>query len=169
MMGEEWPPHRAFASHVVDEGDEVALGGLDFRVESVGPAESDADSIWRLDTGDVFVGDIAYNDHHAYLADGNWRDWLVALERLERELAGATSIHVGHGDSTDATAFARQRRYVETFVEAVAAHRDAVRAGDHGPVLSAMADAGLVAHDNLLFLIDLSIEPVAAALDGETA
>lgn len=164
MMGEEWPSERVYANHLVQSGAVVSLGGVEFTVEAVGSAESDADSLWRLETGDVFAGDLAYNEHHAYLADGNWRDWLVVLERLERDLADARAVHVGHGASTSADAFARQRRYIEMFVDAVRANDDAIRTGDHRAVLSRMAES--VANDSLLFLMDLSIDPMHAAINA---
>jgi hypothetical protein len=56
------------------------------RVRSLGPGESFADTIWELDDGTVFAGDIAYNGMHAFLADGQWQRWLDATDRLEREL-----------------------------------------------------------------------------------
>jgi glyoxylase-like metal-dependent hydrolase (beta-lactamase superfamily II) len=166
LMGDEWPAERIFADRIVSDGEVVELGGVEFRVETIGPAESDADTVWRVESGDVFVGDVAYNDHHAYLADGNWVAWLEALERLERELRDATAIHVGHGDTADASVFGRQRGYVETFISAVERNLDAVSAGDHSAVLSAMA--GLVGRDDLAFLMQLSIEPVASAIRGDT-
>ena len=64
--------------------------------------------------------------------------------------------------------FGRQRRYIETFIDAVTDNVEAVGGGDHTAVLSRMAEAGLVAHEDLLFLMDLSIEPVAAVIRGET-
>jgi hypothetical protein len=56
---------------------------------------------------------------------------------------------------------AAQRRYIETFVAAVAEHADAIDAGDHAPVIAAMKE--LLPSDELLFLMELSIEPVLAA------
>jgi hypothetical protein len=57
---------------------------------------------------------------------------------------------------------ANQRRYIEAFVAAVAEHAAAIEVGDHAPVVAAMKE--LLPSDDLLFLMDLSIEPVLAAL-----
>ena len=76
MMGPEWPNRRLFPNHTVGDGDTVTLGGLTLRVRSLGPGESFADTIWELDDGTLFVGDVAYNEMHAYLADGQWSHWL---------------------------------------------------------------------------------------------
>ncbi|CAN5787810.1 N/A [soil metagenome] len=166
LMGEEWPVQRRFADVHVVPGRVARLAGLDIDVVEIGPAESHVDTLWRLDTGDVFIGDLAYHDHHAYLADGHWKHWLAALTRLESELADDCVLHVGHGASGAVSLLAAQRRYVEEFVGAIESHRDAVDAGDHQPVVDAMR--GLVTNDDLLFLMELSIAPVLATLT-ETA
>lgn len=164
MMGAEWPTTRLFPNTVVDPGAEITLGGVDLRVESVGPGESFADTLWHVDDHTVFAGDVAYNGMHAYLADGQWQAWLAALDRLD--LDPSTTLHVGHGAPAGVGLLDRQRRYVEAFVDAVRQNAAAVAAGDHEPVLAALR-----AHlptDDLLFLADLSIEPVAATL-GDSA
>jgi hypothetical protein len=42
---------------------------------------------------------------------------------------------------------------------------DAVAAGDHAPVLAAMR--AVLPNDDLLFLLDLSIDPVTATVAGK--
>jgi glyoxylase-like metal-dependent hydrolase (beta-lactamase superfamily II) len=161
LMGAEWPTERTFPDHLVEGGGEVTLGGLTFRVEEVGPGESDMDTIWWLDPATAFAGDLAYNGMHAYLADGRWQDWLSSLEALEARLDDGVTLHVGHGEPGGKALLAQQRRYIETFVAALDTHADAVAAGDHAPVLAAMQ--ALLPGDDLLFLLDLSIDPVQAA------
>jgi glyoxylase-like metal-dependent hydrolase (beta-lactamase superfamily II) len=162
MMGAEWPTTRVFPNQLVDSGDEVRLGGLTLAVEELGPGESPFDSLWRLDSSTVFAGDVAYNGMHAYLADGHWEHWLATLSRLERELPADVTFYVGHGPPGGKEVLAAQRRYIETFVAAVAEHADAIDAGDHAPVVAAMQE--LRPDDDLLFLMELSIQPVRAAL-----
>jgi glyoxylase-like metal-dependent hydrolase (beta-lactamase superfamily II) len=44
--------------------------------------------MWLLDGGDIaFVGDLAFNGTHAYLADGHTDEWLEAIDRAEEALA----------------------------------------------------------------------------------
>jgi hypothetical protein len=69
---------------------------------------------------------------------------------------------VGHGSPGGKDLLAAQRRYIETFVNAVEAHADAIDAGDHRDVIEAMQR--LLPTDSLLVLMDLSIEPTLAAL-----
>jgi glyoxylase-like metal-dependent hydrolase (beta-lactamase superfamily II) len=162
MMGAEWPPIRRFPNSLVHSGESVTLGGLTLEVEELGPGESGLDSLWRVDPSTVFAGDVTYNRMHSYLADGHWEEWLANLSRLERELPEDVTLYVGHGRAGGRELLAAQRRYIETFVAAVAKHADAVDAGDHEPVIATMKS--LLPTDELLFLMDVSIEPVAAAL-----
>ena len=165
MMGDEWPTNRLFPNQTVDSGDEVRLGGLTLEVEDLGPGESPFDSLWRLDPATVFAGDIAYNGMHAYLADGHWEDWLAMLSRLQRELPAEVSLHVGHGPPGGKELLTAQHRYVEAFVAAVDEHAAAIEAGSTAPVVAAMQE--LLPSDALLFLMELSIEPVLAALAAQ--
>ena len=162
MMGTEWPGTRRFPNQIVADGGSISLGGLELRVRSLGPGESCADTIWELDDATVFAGDLAYNDTHAYLADGQWRHWLETLERLEHELRAAATLYVGHGPPGDRELLARQRRYVNTFVDAVRRHPEAVAAGDHAPVLDELRR--VVPSEDLLFLADLSVDAVLSTV-----
>lgn len=164
MMGDEWPTERPFPDHLVADGDEVVLGGVAMTVQELGPGESHVDSIWRLDERTVFAGDVAYNGMHAYLADARWDDWLASLSRLEAELPADATLHVGHGPSAGRELLARQRRYVEAFVAAVRQHAEQIADGDHTGVLDAVR--AVIPGDDLLFLADLSIEPVLASLSA---
>ena len=162
MMGAEWPPTRVFPNQPVDSGDEVRLGGLTLEVEELGPGESHLDSLWWLDPSTVFAGDITYHGMHAYLADGHWERWLATLSRLERELPADVTLHVGHGPAGGMERLAAQRQYIETFAAAVSSHAGDIDAGDHAAVVAEMKE--LLPSDDLLFLMELSIEPVHAAL-----
>jgi glyoxylase-like metal-dependent hydrolase (beta-lactamase superfamily II) len=162
MMGDEWPTRRVFPNRILNNGDDVRLGGLTLSVRELGPGESHVDSMWQLDENTIFAGDIAYNGMHAYLADGRWREWLVTLDRVEEDLPDDVTLYVGHGPPGGKDLLAGQRRYIETFVDAVEAHAEAVDHGDHSGVIEAMKR--LLPTDSLLFLMDLSIEPTLATL-----
>ena len=164
MFGDEWPRERMFPTRIVSDGDTVDLGGTSFTVLDLGPGESPHDSIWFL--GDerrtVFLGDQVYDRKHAYLADGFFEEWLGHLDRLQRELPGDATLHVGHGGPVMPARFDEQRLYVETFV-------DAVRNADWSQPDSARATVvqrmtTLLPTDELRFLMELSIDPVAARL-----
>ena len=164
MFGDEWPRERMFPTRLVRDGERVDLGGKSFTVLDLGPGESPHDSIWFL--GDerrrVFLGDQVYDRKHAYLADGFFEGWLGHLDRLQRELPADATLHVGHGGPVTPDRFDEQRLYVETFV-------DAVRSADWSQPDNARAAivqrmTTLLPTDELRFLMELSIDPVAAGL-----
>ena len=164
VFGDEWPRELSFPSRTVSDGELLELGGVSFTVLDLGPGESPHDSIWFL--GDerrtVFLGDQVFDRKHAYLADCFFEEWLDHLERLRRELPADASLRIGHGGPVTPAHFDVQREYVETFV-------DAVRGADWSqPDLARTAViermTRLLPTDELQFLMELSIEPVAARL-----
>ena len=164
MFGDEWPRERMFPTRIVSDGDRVDLGGTSFTVLDLGPGESPHDSVWFL--GDerrtVFLGDQVYDRKHAYLADGFFEEWLGHLDRLQRELPVDATLHIGHGGPVTPARFDEQRVYIETFV-------DAVRNADWSQPDNARAAVvermtTLLPTDELRFLMELSIDPVAARL-----
>jgi glyoxylase-like metal-dependent hydrolase (beta-lactamase superfamily II) len=167
MMGDAWPDDRRFPDVIVESGATVDYGGLRFTVRDVGPAESDADSLWVLDGTTVFAGDVAYSGMHAFLADGRATEWLAVLDGLDNDLDDDVRLYVGHGEPGGKQLLRAQRDYVEAFVAAVTAAADLDPAARHDAVTARMGE--LVADDRLRFLMELSIEPVHAALDAERA
>ncbi len=163
MMGDAWPDGRRFPDVVVESGATVGYGRADGQRREIGPAESDADSLWMIDRTTVFAGDVAYNGMHAYLADGHTTEWLAALDRLATELDDDAVLYVGHGEPGGKELLRAQRAYVETFLGC--RHRGGAEldpAARHDAVTARMDE--LVADDRLRFLMELSIEPVAASL-----
>jgi glyoxylase-like metal-dependent hydrolase (beta-lactamase superfamily II) len=164
MFGDEWPKERVFPNRTVSDGETLELGGARFTVLDLGPGESPHDSIWLLgdDRRIVFLGDQVYDHKHAYLADGFYEEWLANLERLRQELPADATLHVGHGGSVTPAHFDWQREYVETFLDAVRSadwsQPDVARAA----VVERMTR--LLPTDELRFLMELSIEPVASSL-----
>ncbi len=121
LFGDEWPESATFPNRVVASDSVVELGDLRFTAWDAGPAESASETVWLLDDGSqAFVGDLAFNGTHAYLADGHTTAWLEALERAEAELGGVRQIYVGHGLPTAPGVFAEQRRYLLMVREAIA-------------------------------------------------
>jgi glyoxylase-like metal-dependent hydrolase (beta-lactamase superfamily II) len=168
MFGEEWPRGRVFPNRTVSDGETLELGDARFTVLDLGPGESPHDSVWLLgdDRRTVFLGDQAYGHKHAYLADGFYEEWLGNLERLRQELPADATLHLGHGGPVTSEQFDWQREYVETFLDAVRAadwsHPDTARAA----VVERMTR--FLPTDELQFLMELSIEPVAAKLRALT-
>ena len=164
MFGAEWPRQRMFPNRTISDGERVELGGVRFTVLDLGPGESPHDSAWVVgeERRTVFVGDQVYDRKHAYLADGFFEEWLGHLERLQQELPAEATLHLGHGGPVTPAHFDWQRQYIETFL-------DAVRGADWTRPDTAKAEVvarmtGFLPADELRFLMELSIEPVAAKL-----
>jgi glyoxylase-like metal-dependent hydrolase (beta-lactamase superfamily II) len=104
---------------VADE-ETLELGDLRFTAWDFGPCESSSETVWLLGAGDIaFVGDLAFNGTHAFLADGRTQAWLGAIERAEETLAGVRTLYVGHGPPAVPAVLAEQRRYLLMVREAV--------------------------------------------------
>ncbi len=169
LFGDEWPASATFPTRVVAPDAVVELGDLRFTAWDVGPSESASETVWLLGDGsDAFVGDLAFNGTHSYLADGHTTAWLEALERAEAELGGVRHIYVGHGAPATAGVFAEQRRYLLMVREAIA------RVAEGRPELTEL-EAGQVASlmerflpdAPLGWLVSVGASAVAAELAAE--
>jgi glyoxylase-like metal-dependent hydrolase (beta-lactamase superfamily II) len=154
MFGDEWPRQRRFPTHTVVDGEQVTLAGLTFTARDLGPGESPHDSLWLLGD-DVFSGDQFYGHMHAYLADGFHAEWLANLARLKHELPSRVRLYPGHGEAAGLEMLGWQESYIRTFMTAV--HE----CGSKQEVVDAML--AFLPTDDLRFLMELSIEPVAAS------
>ncbi len=164
MMGPEWPTRRRFPDQLVDAGDTVDIAGLRMRVTESGPGESHVDTLWWLDERTVFAGDVAYNRMHAYLFDAHYDSWLAALAALDAQLADDATLYLGHGEPADKRVLLAQQHYIETFLEVVREHIADAPQVRRAAVTDRMLT--VVPDERLLFLMQLSIEPVHAVLAG---
>jgi glyoxylase-like metal-dependent hydrolase (beta-lactamase superfamily II) len=121
MFGDEWPAGATFPNRTVADEESVTLGDLRFTAWDFGPCESESETVWLLGDGDTaFVGDLAFNGTHAYLADGHTDAWLRAIDRAEEVLAGVRTLYPGHGAPAAPSVLADQRRYLLMAREAIA-------------------------------------------------
>jgi glyoxylase-like metal-dependent hydrolase (beta-lactamase superfamily II) len=164
MFGDEWPAARTVPSRRVADGASLDFGAAQLTVIDLGPGESPGDSVWLLgdDRREVFLGDQIYDGKHAYLADGFYEEWLANIEILQRELPPDSALYVGHGGPVTTSQFDWQRAYTETFVDAV---RDADWTNREAATASVVERmTSILATDELQFLMELSIAPVATKL-----
>lgn len=164
MFGDEWPAERAFPTQLVEDGAQLAFGDIELTVRDLGPGESPHDSIWFLgeDRSEVFSGDQAYNHMHSYLADGHWEPWLANIDRLSSELPGDAVLHPGHGDPASRELLEWQRGYILRFLEAVTAADWSAPDRARSSVVEEIGR--FLDSDDLRFLMELSVEPVASKL-----
>ena len=164
MFGDEWPRERRFPNQTVSDGETISFDGVAFTLMDLGPGESPHDSVWLV--GDerqvAFVGDAAYQQMHSYLADGYWQSWLANIERLRAELSPDAELHFGHGEPTPTSPLDWQEGYINAFIEAIqdADWSDLDEARKR--VVGRMTE--YLPGGELQFLMELSVEPVAAKL-----
>jgi glyoxylase-like metal-dependent hydrolase (beta-lactamase superfamily II) len=164
MFGDEWSVDRTFPNTPIKDGERLTFDGATFTVIDLGPSESPHDSPWILgeDERTVFLGDQVYDHKHCYLADGFHEQWLANIELLRARFPSDVVFHIGHGGPVGADEFDWQRRYIETFLDAVASADWSSPEQAHAAVVARMTD--YLPTDELKFLMELSIEPIAAQL-----
>jgi glyoxylase-like metal-dependent hydrolase (beta-lactamase superfamily II) len=164
FFGEEWPANRVFPNTAIADGESVSFDDATFTVVDLGPGESPHDSLWVLGKDDkiVFLGDQIYDHKHCYLADGFHEEWLRNIETLRTRFPEDAVFHVGHGGPVGPEMWDWQREYIERFVEAVSG------ADWSKPDEAKVAVVGRMKayepSDELQFLMELSIEPIATKL-----
>lgn len=119
MFGDEWPAKRTFPTHIAADGESITIDGVTLTAHALGPAESDADTVWSADLGEgesvAFIGDVAFNNTHAYTCDGHMEAWLAALERLRNMVQQERwrVLYPGHGPAGGIELLDAQTRYLE--------------------------------------------------------
>jgi glyoxylase-like metal-dependent hydrolase (beta-lactamase superfamily II) len=164
FFGEEWPADRVFPNTAIGDGESVSFDEVTFTVVDLGPSESPHDSPWILgdDARTVFLGDQIYDHKHCYLADGFYEQWLANIETLRTRFPADAVFHIGHGGPVGREMWDWQRRYIELFVEAVADADWSEPERAKTTVVGRMKE--YEPSDELQFLMELSIEPIAAKL-----
>jgi glyoxylase-like metal-dependent hydrolase (beta-lactamase superfamily II) len=172
--GEEWPKETAYPNAVVSDGEALEIGGLRLRAHELGPCESASEALYVVEAHDgggpvAFTGDLFYNAHHSYNADGFTAAWLDALDRAPALLAGIDTLYPGHGRPAGLEALDAQRRYQLMLRETVR------NLADGQSALSGAAKEQLTARMSaflpdpaLAWLVGLSADAVAAELAAES-
>jgi glyoxylase-like metal-dependent hydrolase (beta-lactamase superfamily II) len=164
FFGEEWPATRVFPNTAIADGESLSFDEVTFTVVDLGPSESPHDSPWVLGDDDkiVFLGDQIYDHKHCYLADGFYEQWLRNIETLRTRFPDDAVFYIGHGGPVGGEMWDWQREYIERFVEAVSG------ADWSNPEQAKAAVVGRMKtyepSDDLEFLMELSIEPIATKL-----
>jgi glyoxylase-like metal-dependent hydrolase (beta-lactamase superfamily II) len=162
MFGDDWPANRVFPDTPVRDGESVTFDDVTFKVIDLGPSESPHDSPWVLgeDERIVFLGDQIYDHKHCYLADGFYDEWLANIETLRARFPEDAVFHIGHGGPVGGEMWDWQRDYIHLFIDAVANSDWEKPERAKASVVDMMK--AYEPSDELQFLMELSIEPVAA-------
>lgn len=164
MFGDEWAAERTFPNTPIGDGENVTFDDVTFTVVDLGPSESPHDSPWILgdDGKTVFLGDQIYDHKHSYLADGFHAEWLANIAELRERLPADAVFYIGHGGPVGSEMWDWQRDYIETFLDAVGTADWSEPERAKAAVVARMKQ--YEPSDELQFLMELSIEPVAAQL-----
>ena len=164
MFGEDWPANRVFPNTPIRDGESVTFDGVQFTVVDLGPSESPHDSPWILGTDEriVFLGDQIYDHRHCFLGDGFYEPWLENIEKLRARFPSDAVFYIGHGGPVGGEMWDWQRGYLETFAAAVGEAEWAEPEQAKAAVVARMKEYEPT--DELQFLMELSIEPVAQQL-----
>jgi glyoxylase-like metal-dependent hydrolase (beta-lactamase superfamily II) len=171
MFGDEWPTSATFPNRTAGDEETVEFGDLRFTAWDFGPGESRSETVWLLGDGEsAFVGDLAFNGTHCYLADGRTDAWLRAIDRAEESLDGVRTLYVGHGDPGGTEVLTEQRRYllmVREAVRRIAGGRPELSEDEAGHVVSLMER--YLPGAPLSWLVGAGASAVAAELAQEAA
>jgi glyoxylase-like metal-dependent hydrolase (beta-lactamase superfamily II) len=164
MFGDEWPQRRTFPNTIVSDAETVTFDGVRFTVLDLGPSESPHDSAWMLgdDERTVFLGDQIVGRVHCYLADGFYREWFEHIDQLRARFPADATFYIGHGGPASPADWDWQRGYLETAVQAI----ESVDWSDPAAAKAAAMEqiTAYCPAEELRFLIELSLEPMAANL-----
>ena len=164
MFGEEWPADRVFPDTAIGDGESVTFDDVTLTVIDLGPSESPHDSPWILgdEAKTVFLGDQIYDHKHCYLADGFYVEWLRNIEKLRARFPDDAVFHIGHGGPVGVEMWDWQRGYIELFVDTVSSADWSEPEQAKARVVARMRE--YEPSEELQFLMELSVEPVAAKL-----
>jgi glyoxylase-like metal-dependent hydrolase (beta-lactamase superfamily II) len=108
----------------------------------------------------VFLGDQIYDHKHCFLADGFYAEWLANIESLRARFREDTVFCIGHGGPVGREMWDWQRGYIELFLDAVSNADWSEPERAKATVVTRMTE--YEPSGELQFLMELSIEPVAA-------
>lgn len=122
-LGDDFPDERIFPNQVVEDGQTLNFGGIDFTFSDLGPGESDHDGMWLCEVDGVqhaFIGDVICNHTHAFFGDGHALHWIQIIERLQKQLREDARIYVGHGTSPATHRdLEEQKKYLQHFIDTI--------------------------------------------------
>ena len=115
------PAHAKSVVRVKSQGDLPAH--LKIRVLDFGSSHSSRDLVVFDEVDRVaFMGDLYVNGYVGYLAEANFKNWIRALESVEK--LAPLKIAPGHGKLSKLTGLTNYRTYLQDFVKTSKAHFD---------------------------------------------
>ena len=98
-FGADWPETKVLPNRIIQDNEKMSLDGIVYHFKELGPAESCSD--YYLTIGKqrsvIFVGDLIFNEMHAFMNDGFVRQWMKVLHLLLEEIGDVNWLFTGHG------------------------------------------------------------------------
>jgi glyoxylase-like metal-dependent hydrolase (beta-lactamase superfamily II) len=172
LEGPIFPDEMTRPTHLVADGDRLAIDGVEFIVHDRGPSESvAATSIECPSLNAWFEGDVVANQMTVALIEGRSEAWLRQLDDLQGTLSSDAIIYPGHGDPAPGLMLVEaQKKYLTDFRRLIMENRlpdGRVDAAGKARIGSALA-RGFPNHPNVAHnfsgLLDANIDAVAAEL-----
>ncbi|MBC8136319.1 MAG: MBL fold metallo-hydrolase [Fibrella sp.] len=114
-------PERLVVPEPLD-ADTITLEGMDVRVLRFGGGESaHLGALFLPQTGDLFCGDLVYNQFHLFLREKRVDDWLAILDEfaVTAKKQGVLRIFPGHGRPASRDVIEANRQYLRDFRQAL--------------------------------------------------
>lgn len=171
VFGAEWVQRWTYPDTTAKTGARFDIGGATFSLLDIGPGgDADTNAVWFLEAParTAFLGDVVFNAHHSYVADGHVLAWLANLTLLGEACRGMDVVFPGHGaPDRPERLFSEQRDYLLALI----AHVKELAGG-----ASSLSDGAKqelerrmkarIPSAGLSFLIALSADAIARELNG---
>ena len=116
--------NRKYASTTTIQEGQLSLDGEKFIFLTVEKGESPANTtIYIPSIKALFIGDLASNDVHMWLAENNTERWLTHLQKVRR-IGPIDSIYPGHGAKGNVFLISKAEKYIRDFQATVATSPD---------------------------------------------
>lgn len=173
-MADAPPPRPPTPNTLVNDGDRLTLGSVEFDVIEFGPSEASSMTVYAVPAANaVFTGDLLSPGMTPFMLEKRTAAWLEQLDTLAERFPPETIAYPGHGAPGPlGELVAEQRAYLEGFRERVqAALADGqVSAAEMDGIIAATeaAHPGYLPVAELPELMRRNVIAVAAELSGDT-
>ncbi len=103
-----WAPDR----FKILDSDNLAVAGLEIRYKIFDKSESMENTVLYIPSGKtLFIGDLASNNVHMWLTEGQPENWLINLEEIKK-IGPIEKIYPGHGRVSDPQIIEKAKNYI---------------------------------------------------------
>jgi glyoxylase-like metal-dependent hydrolase (beta-lactamase superfamily II) len=177
QLGRDFPDSEEIPlpNSIVEDGQEITIGGVNIIAYDFPTNESDTTTIYYLPEQQVmFMGDLVNGEKTPGLFEGNTRNWLNTLRKIQERFPDLQQVYPGHSSPDNSnTLIEAQIDYIETFRNLVrqALENDEIVDDEERRDISNEIEKLYPDYETSLLLpglIDINIDGVAEELQGES-